>query len=193
MKDIMRDTYIKLVKDAIANNFSLCIIVSGRSMLPTIETGEKILIRSVRSEQIKIGDIVVYETNNKIISHRIVSSGPLRFMIKGDHELVWRTYNHDCILGKVISIEKHDGCIINLETRTWRIINCIFAIYSLSTGLIYQKLCIIKKNLLKNKNNYFLNFTSKIFCASIFIPPKSLIYFLSVHKMLKSKLKSNTA
>ena len=58
MKDIMRDTYIKLVKDAIANNFSLCIIVSGRSMLPTIETGEKILIRSVRSEQIKIGDIV---------------------------------------------------------------------------------------------------------------------------------------
>lgn len=188
MKNIIRNTYIELAKDAITNNLSLWLKVSGRSMSPTIKSGEKILIKLVELEQIKIGDIVVYKTNDKLISHRIIFIGHLRFTIKGDSELVWRSCDYNSILGKIVSIEKHDGRIINLETRTWRVMNYIIAIYSLSTGLFYQKLCSIKRTLSRKKKIHFINFISKTIRISIFFPLKLFINFIFVAQKLKSKL-----
>lgn len=163
---ILHDIYIKLVEDAITNEFSLYLAISGNSMSPIIESGEKILIRTVMIDEIKIGDIVIYKKNNKFISHRIISTDCPQFMIKGDNRLIGQSYNYGSIFGKVISIEKSSGMIINLEAKKWCAINYLIAKCSLYTWLIYKKLYFIKRRCLGDRNSCFLDFISKIiqFC-----------------------------
>jgi hypothetical protein len=129
-----------------------------------------------------------------LYAHRVTrkykKNGKIIVITKGDAFAYFDIpLKEEDILGKAISIEKNSGTI-NLETRTWRIINYIIAIYSLSTGLLYQKLCPIKRTLLKNRNNHFINLTAKILRFSIFIPPKGFIKFIFVAQKLKSKLKT---
>ena len=168
--------------------------LKGKSMNPIISNNEIITIKPVSADDIMVGDIIAFKSN-LIVTHRLIRkyrNGDKRIIVtKGDSSRDFDIPTKgENILGRLISIEKHNGVVINLETRTWRIINYIIAIYSLSTGLLYQNLCSIKRTLLKNRNNRFINLTSKILRFSIFIPPKVFIYFISVAQKLKSKLKT---
>ncbi len=68
-------------------------IVEGRSMEPLFHTGDAVLLRSVAPEEIRPGDILVYETpDGRYIIHRVIkvyeSRGTYCFIVKGDNNLV---------------------------------------------------------------------------------------------------------
>ncbi|MBI2184441.1 MAG: signal peptidase I [Thaumarchaeota archaeon] len=68
-------------------------VVSSGSMIPTLEVGDLIIVRSMAVNELKIGDIITFHsplTPDRIIVHRILQvvqtkDGGAGFITKGDH------------------------------------------------------------------------------------------------------------
>jgi signal peptidase len=77
-----------LRKEIISQGRSVQIVASGYSMFPFLRKGDILTINPAPMEQIKRGDIVVYELNEKWIAHRVIqvnhNSEGLEFLLRGD-------------------------------------------------------------------------------------------------------------
>jgi signal peptidase len=77
-----------LRKEIIGQGRSVQIIASGYSMFPFLRKGDLLTVEPAPIEQIKRGDIVVYEFNEKWIAHRVIqinhNSEGLEFLLRGD-------------------------------------------------------------------------------------------------------------
>lgn len=66
------------------------VAISGQSMNPTLEDGDLILVKGVPPEEIKVGDIIIFDPQNGIRTvHRVtriqtLENGTLTFKTKGD-------------------------------------------------------------------------------------------------------------
>ena len=98
--------------------------VSGRSMCPLIEPGNKVIIRHSRAG-IKPGMLIAFRQNNRIIVHRVLrkysGQDETVYLSRGDHNrhLDPRIRESE-IVGKVISIERNDKRIFNVANPYWR-------------------------------------------------------------------------
>ncbi len=69
------------------------IVVEGVSMLPTLYTGDIVVVYKPSPEEIRIGDIIVYKSpmHNKLVIHRIIKivkcESGYCFITKGDNNL----------------------------------------------------------------------------------------------------------
>lgn len=74
------------------------VVVDGRSMLPTLQTGDIVFIEKVNPADIRVGDVIVYRftgnfygiyLDNALIIHRVIyryyHNGILCFVTKGDN------------------------------------------------------------------------------------------------------------
>jgi signal peptidase len=63
-------------------------IVMGGSMEPTIHVGSIVIVRSVKPEDVKVGDIIAFKTGESKTIHRVidkvVEGGSFYFRTKGD-------------------------------------------------------------------------------------------------------------
>ena len=101
----------------------------GYSMYPTILHEDVITVEPVKVESIKVGDIVLYQSENSVIAHRVVKiknksdihtdsqssvlSTQSCFILRGDARPAGDDpINAEQILGKVVSVERN-GCCIN--------------------------------------------------------------------------------
>jgi signal peptidase len=77
-----------LRKEIISQGRSVQIVASGYSMFPFLRKGDILTINPAPMEQIKRGDIVVYELNEKWIAHRVIqvnhNSEGFEFLLRGD-------------------------------------------------------------------------------------------------------------
>lgn len=86
----------------------------GRSMRGTFRNGDYLNVSPVRINNIKIGDIVVFESDfngkqkKKLIVHRVISIIGNEITTRGDYNLFndRDTLNADYFLGKVLSCER---------------------------------------------------------------------------------------
>jgi signal peptidase I len=78
----------KLRKEAISKGHSVKTVASGYSMYPFLRAGDILTVDPVPMNQIKRGDIVVFEMEEKWIAHRVVkirnSAKGLEFLLRGD-------------------------------------------------------------------------------------------------------------
>lgn len=85
--------------------YPMAAITSG-SMWPVLKEGDLVFIEGITREDIKIGDIIVFQnrTNNTLTIHRVVKLGEEKFTTKGDanfsedmpalyDDVIGRTYN----------------------------------------------------------------------------------------------------
>ncbi len=90
------------------------VVVGSGSMSPTLEVGDIIIVGGVKPEEIKVGDIIVFDEPTKGITtvHRVVdiqplSNGTLTFKTKGDANTAEDAYAvypksiHGRFLGKI--------------------------------------------------------------------------------------------
>ena len=77
------------------------VLISG-SMEPTLTVGGLLYYEKIEIEDFKKGDIVVFETKEHIISHRIIDKKDGKFITKGDANNTIDNYNikNSQILGK---------------------------------------------------------------------------------------------
>lgn len=100
--------------------------VSGHSMWPLIESGDRVLIKHTRIG-IEPGSLIAFRQNNRIVVHRLLRSYTVRgekvYVCRGDHNThLDRRVQESELVGKIISIERNDKRTIHLANSYWEII-----------------------------------------------------------------------
>ena len=84
----------------------------GRSMYPTIREGEAITVEPILPSEVKVGDIILYRSDDGVIAHRVTriergENDGRRFILRAD---TWGEYDEpvyaDQVMGKVVSTER---------------------------------------------------------------------------------------
>lgn len=77
-----------LRKQAIMQGHSVQTVASGYSMFPFLRNGDLLTVEPVSMDKIKRGDVVVFESEEKWIAHRVIKirngAGGLEFLLRGD-------------------------------------------------------------------------------------------------------------
>ena len=77
-------SYIKKDETPSFFGFKPFIVLSG-SMEPTIKIGDIAIIKNVRKEDLKNGDIIAFRKGTSVITHRIVEVNEDEYITKGDN------------------------------------------------------------------------------------------------------------
>lgn len=77
-----------LRKEAIKNGHAVQTLASGYSMFPFLRNGDLLTVEPVSMDKIKRGDVVVFESEEKWIAHRVIkirsNAEGLEFLLRGD-------------------------------------------------------------------------------------------------------------
>lgn len=99
--------------------------VQGNSMLPELRQDD---IVSITSDEIIVGDILVFEYNTKIIIHRLLKVIRNNFLCKGDNSFSIECINKSQIIGKVKSFVRN-GFTYKIRECTQEQINLSYLVY----------------------------------------------------------------
>lgn len=102
-------------------------VISG-SMEPIICVGDKVGVTRAEPSRLRIGDIIAFREDQKVMAHRIIGrgrkNGQLSFRLRGDEGVVSGRATLENLIGKVYAIER-DGHEIRLDTPRYVITNSI--------------------------------------------------------------------
>jgi len=121
----------------------------GLSMWPSLKGEEKLIVKKVPLSNLKIGDLLVYRSKEKIICHRLIKKvkDKNRYIIyaRADASLgLPELVKEEMLLGKVIGILKNNK-IIYVDKPIQRLINRIILLLSPLInfmGKVYTLFCI---------------------------------------------------
>lgn len=81
--------------------------VTGRSMLPSLRPGDRVLVEGRHAKAILPGRIVLYVRNDDLVVHRLISRGIGGIVTRGDFvSHVDPVVQPDQIVGEVVAIER---------------------------------------------------------------------------------------
>jgi len=122
---------------------------AGFSMWPFVKQGEKLIIKKFPIEDLKIGDLILYQRNNQKVCHRLIKkkeiNGRYLIFVRGDNSTVSaELITEQMFLGKAISILRK-GKMINLTSSKQRLINwlIVFLASGVSRGARIIKPCYV--------------------------------------------------
>ena len=127
------------------------ISISGRSMLPAIHNGDRVLVAH-GCAGVRRGDVLVFRLDGLLIAHRVLhikdgADGKM-FVTKGDNaRQIDPHVSHREIVGQVLAIER-DGQHISLQTLPWRALGWSIAIGTLAWTRLYRLSQALKQRLL---------------------------------------------
>lgn len=125
------NTIISLWSDLHSQKQKLWLPVLSGSMLPLLRIGDKVLVQSAKPDNIKIGDIVVFKDNDKLVVHRVIQkyeSDKLSFLQKGDNTRISEIISGEEIVGKVTAIRRNKRTIC-LNKGIWKMWNYFIACF----------------------------------------------------------------
>lgn len=111
----------------------------GFSMWPFLKPGERLVVKRISSEGLKIGDIILYQSNTQIVCHRLVKKvrnkeGYLLYA-RGDNN--WRAgewIDDKFLIGKVVYVLRKRR-IINLGGKSVNFINRAIVLFGPLLGI----------------------------------------------------------
>jgi hypothetical protein len=111
--------------------------LAGNCMAPMIREGDSLIIEH-GSQDIHVGDVVVFGTPGNIYVNRVVriehKSGSESYLLKGDQSFTFpQSVSRDQILGKVVEVSGSNGHIY-LNSTFWKTMNHILSIRSYISG-----------------------------------------------------------
>lgn len=141
-----------LAKEILKKGYCVRIPTYGKSMFPLISS--IVHIKPAKAGDIRVGDIVVYSSGERMAAHRmvkkIIKDGKEILLIKGDTWLASSEVSPEEVIGKVIKVEKW-GIQLNLKKGIGKIIDTISISVSPITSRVYSilrngKYWLIRKN-----------------------------------------------
>jgi signal peptidase I len=134
--------------------------IGGRSMLPLIRDGDRVLVRHGQTE-VRRGDIVVFRQGDQLIAHRVLRicqgdtgrdtgrdaghDTDLIFITKGDNVLhLDRPLPGSKILGRVLAVRRGNQHL-SLNTAGWRLAGWLIAAGMLPAATVYSKIRNLKR------------------------------------------------
>ena len=136
----------KLYPDKIADfmGYKPFIVMSG-SMETTINIGDFVIVKKVKSSSIPTGDIIAFKNGNIVISHRVKEvindSGIYKFKTKGDNNNVADDFivSSDAIEGIFVNKIPGLGSILLFLGKPIGLLMVILVIIIVSTALYFVK------------------------------------------------------
>ncbi len=141
-----------LAKEILKRGYCVRIPTLGRSMFPLISS--IIHIEPAKAEDIRVGDIVVYSSEEKMAAHRlakkIIKEEKELLVVKGDNWLGSSEVLPGDVIGRVTKVEKW-GIQLNFNRGTGKIFDIICRSTSPLTSRLYSilqngKHWLVKKN-----------------------------------------------
>ncbi|MDY6932265.1 MAG: signal peptidase I [Halobacteriota archaeon] len=154
---VSKSTIIDLWDDLNKKNEGSWLSVLSGSMAPLLQIDDKVLIRSVKPDEIRFGDIVVFKDADRLVVHRVIrkyrskDEGGLKFIQKGDATTNAEISSEEDVVGRVVSINKNDR-VIEHNKGIWMLYNIFITLFS--TSVYYLK---PRNRTLKGISRYFFN------------------------------------
>jgi len=135
---------LNLILDAMEKKDNAWLSVTGASMYPFLRPGDRLRIESVPLQQLVPGDIVVYENNSKICSHRVIkkhTDGEKNCLLtKGDANLFLdgslTGLSEKAIVGRVTAICRGEY-LMSCRNKFWRTASRMILCLSRFTGRVH--------------------------------------------------------
>jgi len=139
VQEISRELFFELLQ----RGESLCLKVQGSSMGYIIKQGDLVRIKSIKKEELKPGDIILYSQGGSFVCHRIIScaqSDGKHFLItKGDVLLqADNSLPMNQVIGKVSYVQRGERNI-HLEGKLAMLVGYCSAWYSKLISFLYNK------------------------------------------------------
>jgi signal peptidase I len=106
----------------------------GKSMHPTIQDGEVVVVRPVSLERIAVGDVILAETDRGMVAHRLirVERGAALLILRGDAQATETdAVTVAQVVGKVVAVERTEGTI---PVRSYTQLECALRRLALIVG-----------------------------------------------------------
>jgi hypothetical protein len=104
--------------------------VTSGSMSPVLKPGDFVKMEFVPPERLQRGDIVVFQRDGDLVTHRLVSTNAHSYLTKGDALLFFDPlYDRTQLLGRVFAVERN-GKLALMRGMRWRM-------YNRTAGLLY--------------------------------------------------------
>lgn len=116
-----------LIREEMAKGSTFRFRVISGSMSPMIRVGDQVTVSEVRVEDLRRGDIVLYEVGDTFHTHRLLSvrrqGGATWLLTKGDNAFnPDQPWGDEQLLGKVVAIGRGERWM-DLESRRWQAAN----------------------------------------------------------------------
>ena len=114
MKSEELNNYLfNLAENLLDDDHSLSYKMRGNSMYPTLKAGDVAHVKKCRQEDLKIGDIVVFKSNDLLVGHRLIKistqDGVRTFITKGDHSPCKDIpFTFQALLGRMTSFQRNN-------------------------------------------------------------------------------------
>src|ERR1035437_7284920 len=102
---------VEFAESILDENHQISIRMQGYSMYPTLKAGDVGLVENCIPYELKVGDIIVFKVQDRLIAHRLVDiykkAGETLFLSKGDKNNFTDTpFTSEALLGKINSIKR---------------------------------------------------------------------------------------
>lgn len=162
------------------NKFQWLTILSN-SMEPLIQAGDRVLVNKITSENISIGNVVVYKKEDRLIAHRIIKRSIGKnpsFIEKGDNSSLATTIYGSDIIGRISAIKKKN-LYIDLDDVTGQLLNLLIAQISRFSRKIF---------ILRSKARIRLSLEDNNLLLRIFFGAPNKLALLATRLVVKSYL-----
>lgn len=95
------------LRNILIDEKTIGLIVKGASMLPYLKEGDRVWIQKAEWDCLRVGDLLAFEQNHGIFTHRLIKKTSRVLLTKGDNNLFADSFlTPHQILGKVIGFER---------------------------------------------------------------------------------------
>src|ERR1700722_12883371 len=116
----LRGACCELVFDVVRITGKVRLRVTGTSMVPAISHGDFVTVRRTEPSEWRLGQIIVYRREEKLVVHRIKDVGPDSLIARGDSlPCCDPPVRASEIVGQVVSIVRN-GRLIPTEPSFWQ-------------------------------------------------------------------------
>lgn len=129
VKKLSNELFFREAISFLKENKKIWIPVKGRSMLPFLFTGDKVLLCPTNGYTFRVGDIVLADTDSGIVLHRILSIHNETIYLQGDGNLkriektvVQQIYGYVSLTIKNGKEVSEQSGISMFKARIWRIL-----------------------------------------------------------------------
>jgi signal peptidase I len=109
--------------------------VSSESMAPFLHAGDRVLVEHIPPEQLRFGDIGIFEADGSLVAHRLLgrvwAEGQLFFREKGDANPCFSTIPARRVLGRARVLGRK-GLEFDLTHRRGRILQIVLGGYAVA-------------------------------------------------------------
>jgi signal peptidase len=139
-------------------------VIQSDSMAPQFKTGDAVVLKEVKTEEVKIGQVIIFrdpEDTGQFVIHRVLAieeAGPTRlFTTKGDHNPVpdpTKTYSGDIVGGVAVKLPSF-GVLLSFVASPIGYLSCAAIPAALSLLLVFMQALVEKTSRARTRRRVF--------------------------------------